>query len=182
MSNLAEDLASLMRAANAGDAGAYRTLLHVLAGRLRTTVRRALAGMGRGPDEAEDIVQETLLAIHLKRHTWDDRQPLEPWARGIARYKTIDALRRRGFADHKPIEDFADFLAAPEADEVGTLATRDLLATLSERDQLIVKAVSIEGRSAREAGVPLGMTEGAVRVALHRALKALAAAARKGET
>ncbi len=181
MSNLAEELSSLMRAANAGDAGAYRTLLQSLAGRLRITVRRALAGMGRGPEEAEDIVQETLLAIHLKRHTWDDQQPLEPWARGIARYKMIDALRRRGFADHKPIDDFAEFLAAPEADEVGMLATRDLLAKLPERDRHIVQAVSIEGRSAKEAGAALGMTEGAIRVALHRALKALAVAAREGE-
>lgn len=170
-----------MRAGNSGDAAAYRLLLQLLAGRLRISVRSALARVGRGAEEVEEIVQETLLAIHLKRHTWDDRLPLEPWARGIARYKTIDALRRRGFADHKPIEDFAELLAAPEADGVGTLATRDLLARLPERDRLIVQAVSIEGRSAKEAGVPLGMTEGAVRVALHRALKTLAAAAREGD-
>ena len=113
MSNLADELSSLMRAGNAGDAGAYRTLLQLLAGRLRITVRRALSSVGRSTEEAEDIVQETLLAIHLKRHTWDDRQPLEPWARGIARYKMIDALRRRGFAEHKSIDDFADALAAP---------------------------------------------------------------------
>lgn len=171
----------LMRAGNAGDAGAYRTLLQLLAGRLRITVRRALSNMGRGTQDAEDIVQETLLAIHLKRHTWDERQPLEPWVRAIARYKMIDALRRRGFAEHRPIDEFVDVLAAPEADEATGLATRDLLAALPERDRQIVQSMSIEGRSAKEAGAPLGMTEGAVRVALHRALKSLAAAARKGD-
>ena len=170
-----------MRAGNAGDAGAYRTLLQLLAGRLRITVRRALSSVGRSTEEAEDIVQETLLAIHLKRHTWDDRQPLEPWARGIARYKMIDALRRRGFAEHKSIDDFADALAAPQADQETTFATKDLLAKLPERDRQIVQAMSIEGRSAKEVGGTLGMTEGAVRVALHRALKSLAAAAREGD-
>ncbi len=182
MPNIVEDLDSLMRAGNAGDAAAYRTLLHVLAGRLRISVRRALARMGRGTEEAEDIVQETLLAIHLKRHTWDDSQPLEPWARGIARYKMIDALRRRGYADHRPIDDFADVLSAPQTDEAGALAARDLLAKLPARDRQIVQAMSIEGRSAKEAGAALGMTEGAVRVALHRALKSLAAAAGKDGT
>ncbi len=181
MSNRIDELSSLMRAGNAGDAGAYRTLLQMLAGRLRISVRRALARIGRGPEEAEDIVQETLLALHLKRHTWDHSQPVEPWVRGIARYKMIDALRRRGFTEHRSIDDFADVFAAPQTDEAGTLAARDLLTKLPERDRQIVQAMSIEGRSAKEAGAPLGMTEGAVRVALHRALKVLASAARKGD-
>ena len=178
MSGREDELRSLLIRGLAGDGAAYHAFLKDLSGFLRAYLRGRLAGI---PDEVEDLVQETLLAIHLKRHTWDDQQPLEPWARGIARYKMIDALRRRGFADHKPIDDFAEFLAAPEADEVGMLATRDLLAKLPERDRHIVQAVSIEGRSAKEAGAALGMTEGAIRVALHRALKALAVAAREGE-
>lgn len=128
--------------------------------------------------------------ISCKRHCWlyissvtpwDHSQPVEPWVRGIARYKMIDALRRRGFTEHRSIDDFADVFAAPQTDEAGTLAARDLLTKLPERDRQIVQAMSIEGRSAKEAGAPLGMTEGAVRVALHRALKVLASAARKGD-
>jgi RNA polymerase sigma-70 factor, ECF subfamily len=51
-----------------------------------------------------------LLAIHLKRHTWDAAAPLGPWVRAIARNKLIDALRRRGRRVEIPIDDFADFL------------------------------------------------------------------------
>jgi RNA polymerase sigma-70 factor (ECF subfamily) len=125
--------------------------------------------------DAEDIVQETLLAMHLKRHTWDERQPLEPWLRAIAHHKLVDTLRRRGFHDNLPIEDYLEILAeAPEQEDLTAGECADLLATLQERQRQIVQGMSIEGRSAREMGERLGMTEGAVRVALHRALKALA--------
>ena len=53
-------------------------------------------------------MQETLLAMHLKRDTWDEAQPLEPWLRAIARHKLADHLRRRGFRDHVDIDDYAD--------------------------------------------------------------------------
>src|SRR5688572_7699094 len=89
-------LAQLMRAANRGDADAYRHVLEKLAPMLRSAARRGFARYGSGPEEVEDIVQETLLALHLKRHTWDERQPLLPWVRAIAHNKLIDSLRRRG--------------------------------------------------------------------------------------
>ena len=60
-----------------------------------------------------------------------------------------------------------------------TLEDPKMLASLAERQRVIVEAISIEGRSARDVGQRLGMSEGAVRVALHRALKALAAAYRE---
>lgn len=176
-----EDLTQLMQAANRGDAAAYRRLLDRLAPWLRGIVRRSLAQMNRGPEEAEDIVQETLIAIHLKRQTWDERQPLEPWARAIAHHKLVDALRRRGMREHVDIDDVAEVLGTPAPQEEaagGDLAR--LLATLGERQRRVVEAIAIEGRSAREVAVELGASEVAVRVALHRALKALAAAYRRG--
>lgn len=178
-----ENFTELMRAANRGDAAAYRRLLESLAPWLRGLVRHALAQMNRGHEEVEDIVQETLIAIHLKRQTWDERQPLEPWARAIAHHKLIDALRRRGMREHLNIDDVAEVLGAPPPQEdatAGDLAR--LLATLGERQRRIVEAIAIEGRSAREVAVELGSSEVAVRVALHRALKALAAAYRQGTT
>ncbi|MBS0521436.1 MAG: sigma-70 family RNA polymerase sigma factor [Proteobacteria bacterium] len=164
-----------MRAALAGDDEAYRRLLLFVAAWLRRVVGRGLAAAGRPQADGEDIVQETLLAMHLKRETWNPTQPLQPWLRAIARHKLVDHLRRRGFTDHVDIDDHADTLAAPAAAEEGTASdARQMLATLPERQRTIVEAISIEGRSAREVGVALGLSEGAVRVTLHRALKALA--------
>lgn len=174
------DLSELMRAATAGDAISYRRVLQALAAWLRPIVQRGLYRAGRGPEDVEDIVQETLLAVHLKRHTWDAREPLEPWVRAIAHHKLVDMLRRRGFHQHLPIEDYFDRLAAqPDASTNAT--TSDMLSILTPAARQIVESVSMEGRSAREVGDRLGMSEGAVRVALHRALRRLAAAYKRGE-
>jgi len=171
-----DDLAQLMRLARSGDDEAYRRLLVRVAHWLRAVARRGLVRAGRGVEDSEDIVQETLLVMHLKRGTWDDTQPLEPWLHAIARHKLIDHLRRKGFTDHVDIDDYAATLAAPQAGEAeNSVDARQMLSSLGQRQRDIVEAISIEGRSARDVGVRLGMSEGAVRVALHRALRALAA-------
>jgi RNA polymerase sigma-70 factor (ECF subfamily) len=176
-----EHLAQMMRAANRGDTEAYRAVLRSLAPMLRGLAKRGFARYGLGPEEVEDIVQETLLALHLKRHTWDERQPLLPWVRAIARNKLFDSLRRRGRHKEVPIDDFAPALALhAEPAASAALDAGRMLATLSARQRDIVRAISIEGASAAEVGRRLGMTEGAVRVALHRALRSLAAAFRSG--
>ena len=102
-----------MRAALAGDDLAYRQLLTDLSPYLRNLCRKACARAGLAPTEAEDAVQETLLAIHLKRHTWDSAQSLTPWIAVIARNKIIDSARRRGRRAESDIADFEAFLAAP---------------------------------------------------------------------
>lgn len=175
-----EDLSTLMRAANRGDPAAYRRLLEAVTPSLRAIVRRGLTRANRAVTDAEDIVQETLLAMHLKRHTWDESQPLEPWVRAIAHHKLVDALRRRGFRDSVPIDDYIDLPAeAPGEEDLTSSECADLLGGLPERQRQIVQGISIEGYSAREIGDRLGMTEGAVRVALHRALKTLAQLCRR---
>ena len=100
-----------MRRARQGDDEAYRRLLGHVSLWLRAIVRRGLLAAGRGPADCEDVVQEALLAMHLKRDTWDETQPIEPWLRAIARYKLVDHLRRRGFHDHLDIDDYADEIA-----------------------------------------------------------------------
>jgi len=117
-----------------------------------------------------------LLAIHLKRQTWDDTLPFGPWLRAIARNKLIDAMRRRGRRDHVPIEDFAETLAGDAAEPTPVPGQLDHhLQRLPERQRSVVTAISLDGASIREAAVRLKMSEGAVRVALHRGLAALAA-------
>jgi RNA polymerase sigma-70 factor (ECF subfamily) len=165
----------LMRAAIAGDEAAYRKLLADLSHVLRGVVRRGFAGVGVARDDVEEVVQDVLLAIHLKRHTWDTGLPLGPWVLAIARNKMVDALRRRGRRPEVSVDftqiDFAgeDQQAAIDAHDV----TR-VLNGLPERNREIVKAISIDGHSARDVAARFGMTEIAVRVALHRSLKTLA--------
>src|SRR6478736_3831257 len=104
--------ADWMRAANAGDEIAYRRLLEALAPVLRQIVRRGFTRSGFGNGDVEDVVQETLLAIHLKRQTWDEGEMITPWVTAIARHKLIDSLRRRGRHVELPIDDFLDVLPA----------------------------------------------------------------------
>jgi RNA polymerase sigma-70 factor (ECF subfamily) len=166
----------LMRAANAGDATAYRRLLRSLEGALRSVARRGLGGAGLAGDEVEDVVQEILLAVHLKRDTWHARRPLLPWIHAIARHKLVDALRRRGRRPHVSIDDVAESLLAEEPAPAPVPAMLDrLVQGLPERQRDVVRAISIEGASIREAAQRLHMSEGAVRVALHRGLVALGA-------
>jgi RNA polymerase sigma factor (sigma-70 family) len=172
-----------MRQALDGDQAAYQRVLSAVAKRLRVQVRGRLARWGAADVEAEDVVQETLLAIHLKRHTWNRVERFEPWLAAVARNKLVDALRRRGRRVELPIEDFAESLAdAGGGDHADALDVSRLLAQLPERQQQIVQLVSVEGQDMRTVAQRLQMTEVNVRVSLHRSLKALAALYRKGGT
>jgi RNA polymerase sigma-70 factor (ECF subfamily) len=174
--------AMLMRAASAGDGTAYKRLLEAIAPVLRGVIQRGLTRAGLPTGDAEDILQETLLAIHLKRHTWRDTEPFTPWIRAIARNKLVDALRRRGRSVAVPIDDFLDSLAAPEDEERLSAAETDkVLGLIEGRPREVVRTIAVEGLSTREAAMRLGMSEGAVRVALHRGLSALAKGLRDRE-
>ncbi|HEY6257525.1 MAG TPA: sigma-70 family RNA polymerase sigma factor [Xanthobacteraceae bacterium] len=164
-----------MRAAMTGDAGAYRQLLASLAPHVRAVARSRCRSLGTPEGEVEDLVQEVLLTIHLKRGTWDQSRPIGPWVAAIARNRLIDFLRRRGRHITVPIEDVVDSL--PAEDRTPELSTRDvdtLLGQLKPQQREIVRSISLNGSSIRETADRLQMTEGAVRVTLHRALKALA--------
>lgn len=169
-----------MRAAMDGDQAAYRSLLVSLAHALRSTVRRGFARAGLAADEVEDVVQETLLAVHLKRHTWRRDETIGPWITAIARNKLVDALRRRGRRAQVPIEEVVEELCEEHPDaELDRRDVDHVLGQLNGRQQDIVRWVSIEGYSIRQVAERLEMTEGAVRVALHRSLKSLAASLRR---
>ena len=168
----------LMRAANSGDASAYQRVLVELAPVLRAIVSRG-SSCGSGSADVEDVVQDILLAIHLKRHTWDERRPLLPWVRAIASNKFVDNLRKRDRHVRVPLDDIAERLADTRSfDDTSGIDVSRMLATLKKRQRQIVQAISIEGTSASQIAGRLAMTEGAVRVALHRALHSLAKAVR----
>ncbi len=162
-----------MRLALDGDVGAYKTLLGAVAPHLRGVVRPLLMRSGRGLADLEDIVQETMLAVHLKRATWDPSLPFLPWLNAVARYKAIDALRKSGFRVDVDIDTMSEALAAPDEKHDSTLDSVTILNALDARQRKLVEQIIIIGRSSADVGAELGMSEGAVRVALHRSLKRL---------
>lgn len=171
-----EEWTGLMRAAMAGDAQAYRRLLDAVTPVLRAAARRGLARAGQPPDQSEDIVQEILLAVHLKRQTWDTAAPFAPWLFAIARNKLIDALRRRGRRVFVDIDDFAETIAGPpDQDRVAAREVAAHLQRLPSRQRDVLQAIALDSASIKETATKLAMSEGAVRVALHRGLANLAA-------
>jgi RNA polymerase sigma factor (sigma-70 family) len=178
MNNLAreEQWALWMRSAIAGDTHAYHNLLTAITPHLRVMARKRCEQWGVPSSEAEDVVQEVLLAIHLKRGTWDFSRPLGPWMAALVRNKLIDSLRRRGRRVNVPLEDVISTLESDAGLDVSDrMSIEQILGRLGDPQRTIVQAISIEGSSVRETAARLKMTEVAVRVALHRALKALSA-------
>lgn len=163
-------LKALMTASLAGDARAYRELLVEVGAHLRAYYVRRLSSQA----DVEDLVQETLIAMHTRRSTYDVSQPLTPWLHAIARYKLIDHFRRAGRRQTVPLDDAGEFIG--HADHEDAIARRDaerLLAKLPARSQLLVRGVKFEGLSTQEAARRAGMSESAVKVAVHRALRSL---------
>ncbi|GAB4466806.1 MAG: sigma-70 family RNA polymerase sigma factor [Burkholderiaceae bacterium] len=172
-------LHALLICAQRGDEGAYRRFLTDTAAFVRAFLRRR---MTRLPDDVEDLVQEILLAVHNQRHTYDPQLPVTAWLHAIARYKLIDLLRRRGRTDQQTdsLDDVDEMLLA--ADEGPAETRRDLLRLLDElpdKQRLPIVHVKLEGLSVAETARLTGLSESAVKVGIHRGLKALAALIRR---
>lgn len=186
LDELEKQLRPIFIAALAGDAAAYRRFLDMISARLRGYLRQMLARAGRTePSEAEDVLQEALLALHLSRHTYDPGSPVTAWAHAIARYKLVDYLRRSGrHAANLPIDDEAFQLAEPP-EAAASEARLDLaraMEVLPERTRGLIDRVKLQGTSVAEAAGAAGMTETAAKVAIHRGLQAMAKfLSRRGE-
>ena len=168
-------LRALLLRGLAGEADAYHAFLKALSAHLRAFLRRRLSGL---PDEIEDLVQDTLLAVHSQRHTYRADQPLTAWVQAIARYKLIDLFRSRAGREalHDPLDDELGLFASSDAE--AAQARRDvasLLAQLPDHQRLPIMHTKLEGLSVAEAARTTGMSESAVKVGVHRGLKALAA-------
>lgn len=168
-----EKIAAVFRAALSGDTPAYRNFLQEITPVIRGLVRSRLPSFDAS--HLEDVVQESLLAIHSKRHTWQQNRPLLPWIYAIARYKSIDALR----AQHKEQATVAfdiDEVEGVTASSSTTEQDIDVESAVSALDGklgAVVRAIGIEGISVTETGSRLSMSDNAVRVAFHRGLKQL---------
>jgi RNA polymerase sigma-70 factor (ECF subfamily) len=159
----------------AGDEPAYRNLLVELCEHLRGFCRRRLAQL---PAEVEDLVQETLLAIHNQRHTYDPGRPFTAWAYAIARYKLVDLLRRRARREvlTDELDEERELFGSTDLD--ASEAKRDLgllLRALPDRQRLPIVHVKLDGLSVAETALRTGMSVSAVKIGIHRGLRALAA-------
>ena len=171
------ELKALMLASQDGDAASHRALLDRLSRHLRAYYKGKLARIGRGAAEAEDLVQEAVLAIHLKRHTYDPVEPLTPWVHAIARYKLIDFLRgtRTSISD-VPVEEADKMMAHDDnVDAESTYDLKRLMQRLPEKMRCSIQAVKLDGKSIAEAADRCGISESGVKVNIHRGLKTLAA-------
>lgn len=169
-----ERLRTLLMHALAGDVAAYRAFLQDLTGHLRAFLRRRLRHLEH---DVEDVVQEILLAVHNGRHTYRPDEPLTVWVNAIARYKLADHLRARSRREalQEPLDDDDELFAVPDTQPA--LARRDvlkLLDLLPERQRLPIVHVKLQGLSVEETSRVTGMSVSAVKIGVHRGLRALA--------
>ncbi|CAB1369141.1 sigma-70 family RNA polymerase sigma factor [Denitratisoma oestradiolicum] len=180
LSESEERLQSLLVRGLAGDAHAYHAFLKELSAHLRAFLRKRLAHLS---NEVEDLVQESLLAVHNQRHTYDANQPLTSWVHAIAKYKLVDLLRRRKHRDSltDSLDDVGDLFSS--ADNEAAEVRRDLgklLDQLPERQRLPIIHTKLEGLSIAATAQKTGMSESAVKVGVHRGLRTLAAKIKDG--
>lgn len=157
-----------------GDQSAYREVLSELGQYLRHFLRRRMV---LWPQDVEDVVQEVILAVHLKRHTYLVTQPLTAWVHAIARYKFIDYLRSRRYdLSHVDIDDCADFLACTPDPMPGDASRQveQALSSLPPKQRQAIECTRLEGLSIEETAHRTGQTVAAVKVNIHRGLKMLA--------
>jgi RNA polymerase sigma-70 factor (ECF subfamily) len=176
--DLEQRLAGLMAAAQGGDAPAYQALLRDCVPVIAASARR----QGVPADRLDDVVQEVLIAIHRARATYDPARPFLPWLRAIAQRRAIDGLRRYGRQAarevHDPIAYEAHAQEAAEADDVldtqtRAKALRASIASLPPGQRQAVERLSLRGQTLEEAAADTGRTKVALKVNLHRAIKAL---------
>lgn len=168
-------LAPLWSAARGGNETAYRAALAMVAVRLRGYYGRRLGGQ---PDEVEDLVQETLLAVHLKRDTHDPALPVSNWLHAIARYRLTDHWRRQGRRGTVALEDEMHEAEETAEGAQAAVARRDLrklLRSLPDGQREAIELVKVQGFSTEEAAAQMGITVTTLKVRVHRGLQRLMA-------
>lgn len=175
MTNSEHKLNALLQRSFDGDHAAYREFLKLLSEILRAYLRRQLFRVGRAEHDAEDLVQEALLAIHARWHTYERDVPVTAWARAIARYKLIDFLRKSmNGARNLSLDDIEETVITDGTAVDNALSVAKLVAALPDKLRRSLELVRIDGLSAKEAAAATGMSEAAIKVNVHRGVKAIA--------
>lgn len=156
-----------MARAQAGDRAAYNQLLKAMVPAIRALVCKKIRDEGL----VEDVIQETLLAIHRVRHTYDPQRPILPWVAAIASARAIDALRHRG--RRQEVQDEEELQRQPAASAESSTDTDILsgyLDNLPLRQREIVESVHLREQSLAQAAAETNQSLSAVKSLLHRAM------------
>lgn len=162
-----------MLAGLAGDRQAYACLLEFTSQRLRLFFGKRLGSDAR---DLEDLVQETLIAIHDRRASYDSRLPFTAWLHAIAKHKLVDHYRRAKVRSAVPLDGIDEPVAADAfGPALARLDLEALLSTLPARQRDAIRLTRIEGVSVAEAAGRAGQSESNIKVSVHRGLKRLIA-------
>ena len=174
MKNSEDELRALLQRSFDGDQTAYREFLKRLSEVLLIYIRRQLYRVGRTEWDAEDVVQEALFAIHDKWRTYDRDMPVTAWARAIARYKLIDFLRKTRNASYNlGLERIEDIPGSDSAAVDAAISVSKLVGALPDKMRVPIELVRLVGLSVKEAATVTGMSEAAIKVNIHRGVKAM---------
>lgn len=167
-----------------GDDTSHKALLTKLSTYLRGYFKNQLARIGQSSAEAEDLVQETLISLHVRRHTYDKSAPLTPWIYAIARYRLIDYLRRNKSANlNVPVEFAEGVFADNDATAVDSgIDLSKLLSQLTPKMREAIQSIKVDGLSVSEAAKRTGMSPSMIKVSVHRGLKILSLLVRERES
>lgn len=166
-----QDLKALMLLSLDGDEDAYRRLLRNIEAVLRSYYVRRISTVA----DVDDLIQETLMAVHQRRITYDRNFPFTVWLFAVARHKLIDHFRRskvRNYVGIEALENIADQFSFDAV--TANMDVARLLESLSPVQRDMVRQVRIEGHSVAEVAASGGRSESVVKVSVHRGLKALA--------
>ncbi len=165
-----------MRVAQEGDAAAYARVLTAV----MPLIRRVASGRWTGSEEADDVVQDVLLSLHQVRHTYDPTRPFIPWLMAITRNRLADTQRRqvRRAKGEVAVDVLPETFSEDEAKEpIERMADAEALgralARLPPRQRQAVEMLRLKEMSLKEASSASGMSVTALKVSMHRALKAL---------
>ncbi|MGC8536368.1 MAG: sigma-70 family RNA polymerase sigma factor [Rhizomicrobium sp.] len=169
-------LGALMRSAQAGDQAAYAQLLHEVI----PFIRRIVAPKCGYGVEPEDVVQDVLMALHAVRHTYDGTRPFTPWLAAIARHRLVDAYRRKARVarNETAVAELPETFAPAQPNWEGNAKgdpelLRRAIADLPPGQRQAVELLKLRELSLKEAEVVSGTSIAALKVAVHRGMKAL---------
>ena len=158
---------AMMAAAQKGDKRAYHEALTLCEAWLKKYLGTRLA-----PDQVDDVIQETLLAVHRKRHTYDPSRPFPPWFVAIARFKWLDRLREAYRVEAVELDD-THGLASHEEQVLSRVVLERVMGHLPEGQATALRLAKVEGKSVEEIALETGQSASLVKVNIHRARKKL---------
>ena len=155
-----------------GDRASYEIFLELSSVLIKRYLIK-LGGKFADVQSIEDLLQEVLITLHEKKHTYQLERPLLPWIYAITRHRYIDYYRSR---KRKPgmvsiDAEFEQRLESPESEQEHSI--EEVMAFLTPKQKEMLMLIKVEGQSYVEAAKTLSMSVPAVKVAVHRIVKAL---------